>query len=141
MKLWTDRLTGTPSALTFEGSPAWWREWVSAANEGPYDVARGFDFELSAHLLREDLYLAGEMVGELEIECGRCVARYRHALRESFSLVLEPARSRIPADPESADALERFGVCLGDVIESGWFRGSEIELDAYFGQVAAALSF
>ena len=74
----------------------------------------------------------------LEIECSRCVSRYRHALRESFTLVLEPARGRIPADPESAEALVRVtAMCLGDEIEAGWFQGSEIELDAYLAELVA----
>jgi uncharacterized protein len=28
-------------------------------------------------------------------------------------------------------------MCLGDEIEAGWFRGNEIELDAYFAELVA----
>jgi uncharacterized protein len=137
VKLLLDRLTGTPSAHDFEAPPSWWREWVRGANEGPYEVVAPFHFVLEAHRMGEDVYLQGTVQGELEVECSRCVSRYRHGLRESFSLVLEPARNRIPADPESAEALKRFGLCLGDEIEAGWFRGGEIELDAYFAELVA----
>ncbi len=137
MLLQLDRLTGTPSAHDYEGSPAWWHEWVRGASEGPYEVLGPFHFQLAAHCMGEDVFIEGAMQGELEVECSRCVSRYRHALRESFTLALEPARSRIPADPESAAALSRYGVCLGDEIETGWFRGSEIELDAYFAELVA----
>lgn len=137
MLLRLDRLSGTPSAHDFDAPPSWWRERVRGASEGPYEVFAPFRFHLDAHRLGEDVYLEGTMQGELEVECSRCVARYRQALRESFTLVLEPARSRIPADPEGAAALSRFGVCLGDEIEAGWFRGSEIELDAYFAELVA----
>jgi uncharacterized protein len=85
----------------------------------------------------EDLYIEGNVEGCLELECGRCLARYRHLLREPFRLVLEPAGGRTPADREDADALARDGVCLGDEIESGRFRGSEIELGAFFLEVVS----
>lgn len=137
MKLSIDRLTTTPTTFEYEGTPQWWREHIGDANDAPYEVAESFAFSLDAHRMGEDVYLEGRMRGELEVECSRCAARYRQPLRESFSLVLEPARSRIPADPESAEALQRRGVCLGDELESGWFRGSEIELDAWFAEIVA----
>jgi uncharacterized protein len=83
----------------------------------------------------EDLYLEGRAEGALELECSRCLARYRHALREGFRLILEPAGERTPADPEAALALVTDGICLGDEIEAGWFRGSVIHLDAFFREV------
>ena len=85
----------------------------------------------------EDLYLEGSVEGRLELECGRCLARYGHRLREPFRLVLEPAGSRRPADPEGAEALERDGVCLGEEIEVGWYRGTEIDLGAVLFEVVA----
>jgi len=72
----------------------------------------------------EDLFVAGSIEGAIELECGRCLARYRHALRESFRLVREPAGDRVPSDPESALALSRDGISLRDEIESAWYRGS-----------------
>jgi uncharacterized protein len=44
--------------------------------------------------------------------------------------VLEPAGSRVPADPEAAVALARDGLCLGDEFETGWYRGGEVRLDS-----------
>jgi uncharacterized protein len=137
VKLQLDRLSGTPSAHEFEASPTWWRERVRGANEGPYEVRGPFQFCLEAHVMGEEVFVEGSVQGELDVECSRCVSRYRHALREAFTLVLEPAKSRIPADPESAEALRRDGLFLGDEIEAGWFRGSEIELDAYFAELVA----
>jgi uncharacterized protein len=66
------------------------------------------------------------------LECGRCLARYRHVLSEKFRLALEPAGHRVPADPEGAAALARDGLCLGDDLEAGWFQGREIQLGAVF---------
>jgi uncharacterized protein len=80
----------------------------------------------------EDLYLDGSVEGALELECGRCLARYRQRFSEEFRFVLEPARNRVPADPEGAAALSRDGLCLGDELETGWFRGSEIHLGSIF---------
>ena len=50
-------------------------------------------------------------------------------------MILEPAGARSPADPEAAEALRRDGVCLGDEIEAGWFRGDEIDLGSFFREV------
>ena len=78
----------------------------------------------------EQVHLVGGLEGTLELECSRCLARYGERLRESFRLVLEPAESRVPADPEEAATLERDGFCLGDDFEMGLYRGAEIQLDA-----------
>jgi uncharacterized protein len=77
-----------------------------------------------------DIYLEGRVEGELALECGRCLARYRQRLCEPFRLVLEPAGTREPADPEAARALRETGLCLEDEFETGWYRGAEIQLDA-----------
>ena len=44
--------------------------------------------------------------------------------------MLEPAGARVPGDPEAAQALARDGLCLGDELETGWYRGSEVQLDS-----------
>ena len=85
----------------------------------------------------EALYLEGGIAGSLELECARCLTRYVHALREDFRLVLEPAGDRVPAEPEAAEALARDGLALADALESGCFRGPEIELGAYLREVVA----
>jgi uncharacterized protein len=51
--------------------------------------------------------------------------------------VLEPAGERVPADPEGAAALAHEGMVLADELESGWFRGPEIQLDRFVGEVLA----
>jgi len=81
------------------------------------------------------VYLEGSVVGAIELECSRCLARYRHGLHEPFRLILEPVGTRSPADPEAAEALRRDGVCLGDEIEAGWFRGDEIDLGGFFREM------
>jgi uncharacterized protein len=49
--------------------------------------------------------------------------------------VLEPAGDRVPADPEGAAALAQEGLALADELESGWFRGPEIHLDRFVGEI------
>jgi len=137
VKLLLDRLTGTPSALDYEASAAWWQARARESHEEPLALSQPFQFRLEAHRMGEDVFCEGTLEGEVGVECSRCGSRYPHALREAFRLVLEPARDRIPADPESADALARTGLCLGDEIDAGWFRGTEIELDAYFAELIA----
>jgi uncharacterized protein len=131
MKLLLDRLIASPTPYRFETAPGWWRA-SRPARQGPAaESSAPFVVELQAHRMAEDVYLEGSIEGELEFECSRCLARYRHASHEPFRLVLEPAGSRVPADPEAAVALARDGMCLGEASETGWFRGEEIDLGAF----------
>lgn len=136
MKLFVDRLSSAPVKYRFTGSEAWWLERAGEFGE----VARPtgpFRFELTANTLAANLYLEGLVEGEFEVECSRCVARYRHALCEGFRLVLEPVGERVPEDPESVEALRRDGLCLSDDLELGWYRGAEIDMESYFAEVVA----
>jgi uncharacterized protein len=135
VKILVDRLTATPTEFRFEGSTAWWRAVVPARGEIPGELLEPIEFRLEAHRMGEDIYLEGSAEASLELECSRCLARYRHVLHEPFRLILEPAGDRSPADPEAAEALASDGVCMGDEIEAGWFRGNEIHLWAFFREV------
>jgi uncharacterized protein len=137
MKILVDRLKDSPTPLAFDEEPAWRAALeeaipeVAAALAGPIHVA------LRAHRMGQDVYLEGKVTGELALECGRCLARYRAPLSEPFRLVLTPAGSRVPAEPEAAQALARFGLCLGDELETGWFQGHEIELGGVIRELVA----
>lgn len=137
MKVLTDRLTESPTELRFSVTPAWWQERCGADSELAEGLRGVLEVRILIHRIGQDLYLQGEIVGVLELTCGRCLTRYREPVREHFRLVLEPAGSRVPADPEGAGALVRDGVVLSDELESGWFRGSEIDLGSFFQEVIA----
>ncbi len=96
----------------------------------PGELLEPLRFVCQGYRMGEDVYIEGEVRGNVELECGRCLARYRQSLHESFQLVLEPAGDRVPLDPEGVEALARDGVCLGGEFEAGWYRGSEIHLGA-----------
>ena len=131
MKIPVDRLSETPQPLDFEPGCGWWETAVRPTKGSPAAVVEPFRFHVLAHRMGEDLYLEGTAQGALELECSRCLARYRQRLREPFRLVLEPEGDRTPADPEGAAALARCGVCLGDEFETGWYRGSEVDLGSF----------
>jgi len=137
MKIRVERLVAEPTEFRFEADPGWWGDVIprpdgDACDEPQVVVLRG-----AAHRMGEDVYLEGVAEGALSLECSRCLARYRHVLREPFRLILEPAGERLPADPEAAEALARDGACLGDEIEAGWFRGDQIDLGAFFREVVS----
>jgi len=135
MKIPVDRLSATPSEFRFEAGSSWWLAEMPAHQDLPGEVLEPFVCQFAAHLMGEDVYVEGTVAGSIELECSRCLARYGHVLREAFRLILEPAGARVPSDPEAAEALRRDGVCLGDEIEAGWFRGEEIRLGAFFREV------
>ena len=138
MKILVDRLSETPTALRFPVSPSWVAERFGADPEHRIEgVTEAVAFEVRAQRLGPDVYLEGECRGTLELACSRCLTRYRGPIRERFRLVLEPAGDRVPAEPEGAAALAHEGLYLADELESGWFRGTEIQLDRFVGEVLA----
>lgn len=137
MKISIDRLSETPTPFGFEGDTGWWSSRIPEHQPLPRELAVPFRIEVHAHLMGDDLYLEGTVTGSLELACSRCLAVHHHALAEAFRLVLEPAGSREPADPEGARSLSRYGLCLGDDLEAGWFRGKEIDLADFAFELAS----
>jgi uncharacterized protein len=129
MNIPVDRLTTTPTPFQSDFGSSWWASHMQPEHGLPRELAEPFHVELTAYVMGEDVAIEGTLEGALELECARCLARYRHRLRESFRLVLEPAGTRTPTDPEASEALARDGLCVGDELETGWYRGSEIQLD------------
>ena len=137
MKLPIDRLSDTPAEFAFEGSEAWWAARPASRGDVPHRLIAPVRFELKAYRMGPDLYLEGQATGEIEFECSRCLARCRHALREPFRLVLASAEDSAPAEPEVAAALARDGLGLSDELDSGWFRGVELDLDRFFLEIVS----
>lgn len=135
MKILVDRLSASPQAFSFEAGTGWWRAAVPPHRDLPRELDEPFRIEASAYRVGDDLIVGGEVCGGLSLECGRCLSRYRESIREPFRLVLEPAGSRVPADPEGALALSRYGMCLAEELEAGWYQGSEIDLSGLVQEV------
>ena len=138
MQLEVERLTSEPRPFAFEEGTGWWRSHMPAQIGLPRELAG--PLAVTGHAYRgrgDEIVLEGRVEGGLELECARCLARYRHALREPFRLVLEPAGLRTPAEPEAATALARDGLCTTDELELGWYRGSELQLDSVCLEVIA----
>jgi len=147
-KLQIDRLTDRPEPFVFDAPARWWNERAgggSGDRPGEGRVDRPFRFEIEASRLSEGVLVEGTLAGSLSIECSRCTRRYAHALRDTFRLVLEPLREDARGgeslhdgiDPEGERALARNGMCLGDDLEAGWFRGPVVFLDDFFTEVVA----
>jgi uncharacterized protein len=132
MKIPVGRLAESPASFSFEGDAAWWNASFATASGLAGELAEPVQLRCQAQRIGDDIRLEGGVTGVVELECGRCLARYRHRFSDEFRFVLEPARNRVPADPEGAAALSRDGLCLGDELETGWFRGSEIHLGSIF---------
>jgi uncharacterized metal-binding protein YceD (DUF177 family) len=126
--------------VRFEATAEWWLGRSAAAADDEIEILEPFVFDLTVSKMGEDLLIEGTMQGAIRTACSRCVERYREPLRESLRLVLEPAGDRIPAEPEAARSLAQEGMCLGDELELGWYRGHEVHLDAWCAEVVA-LSF
>lgn len=145
-KLLIDRLTDMPQHFEFEAPARWWSARVGDEEAvGDARVERPFGFGIEANRRGECVSIEGTLVGGISVECSRCTRRYAHALRDSFRLVLEPLvedmwgdeRAREAIDPEGERAIAENGICLGDDLEAGWFRGPVIYLDDFFAEVVA----
>jgi uncharacterized protein len=137
MKILVDRLKQTPTELEFGPDDPGWAEAQESVPELRGPLAELPSVRLRAYRMGQDLFLEGVVEGALELECSRCLVRYRSPLREPFRLVLEPAGGRVPAEPEAARELARLGMCLGDELEMGWFQGPEIDLRSPLREVVA----
>ncbi len=136
MKISVDRATETPTRVEFAADRSWVAtamgdQWLAGELAGPLRLS------CEVHRIGDDVFIEGLAEGEVELECGRCLERYRQGLSEGFRLVLEPAGDRVPTDPEGVLALSRDGVCLGDELEAGWYQGREIDLSAIFVEVVS----
>ena len=145
-KLLIDRLTDKPHRFDFEADARWWSARAALdEDQAEGRLERPFRFELEACRLGDGVLIEGSFEGGVSVECSRCTRRYAHALRDTFRLVLKPlkdsewgeGRSRESIDPEGERALAENGLCLGDDLEAGWFRGPVIFLDDFFAEVAA----
>ena len=137
MKLAVERLREEPTSFAFEGGSTWWARCSPQSADLPRAPAEPLRFVGQAHSMGEGVYLEGSVEGCFELECSRCLARYRHGVHEGLRLVLEPAGVRVPSDPEAAESLARDGLCLGDELDTGWFRGKEIHLGSFFFEIVS----
>lgn len=138
MKINVDRLSGTPLLQVFEAPSSWWTDAQSQSSSTDDAVPQGdFRCECEIHMMGADIYIEGKLTGAFDLSCARCLARYRQPVQETLRLVLEPAGNRVPPDADAADALARDGVCLGEELEVGWFRGQEIDLGPYLFELIA----
>jgi len=132
-----ERLSEKSEAFRFEATAGWWNGREAVGEHENCHIETPFVFDLEARTVGESILLEGALSGRVSLECSRCGKRYPHALRDEFRLTLEPAEGREPSDPEGVRGLAESGVCLGEDLEAGWFRGSTIRLDDYFGEVIA----
>ena len=136
-KIQLDQLTEVKEPFSFEASPAWWAERDPEHEEGDFRVDSPFEFSLEASRSADCVLIEGEMKGEAVLECSRCGKRYPHRLRDSYRLVLEPVDREESSDPEGERSLSGNGLCLGEDLEAGWYRGPLVRLEDFFGEVVA----
>lgn len=155
-----DRLSGDPERFVFEVDAAWWAARESEGQRERCEVETPFRFELQAVRVGDDIVLEGEFEGRVGLECSRCAKRYSHALRDPLRLALSPVKGRSSSpgtasraeskagtgagttgaggmDPEGERALAENGLCLGEDLDAGGYRGPVIRLDDFFGEIIA----
>jgi len=136
-----ERLRDDPERFEYEIPAAHWLARVEASDLDREEAPAPLRVELEARRVGTDLLLEGTLTGEVGLECSRCARRYAHALREPFRLVLEPVEGAGSVEaldePEGRRGLRENGLCLGEDLEAGWFRGPVIRLGEFFGELIA----
>ena len=132
-----ERLTERAEPFSFAVSPDWWRARTELREDEVCEAEVPFRFDLTAARAGADVVIDGKCSGRVALECSRCGKRYPHALREPYRLVLEPLGAAGAPDPEGERGLAENGVCLGEDLEVGAYRGAVVGLDDFFGEVIA----
>jgi uncharacterized protein len=128
-----ERIKETPDDFLLEAEPAWWEEAKETLEEPNVRLRRPVSLVFRAHRIGLRLLIQGEIQGELELTCGRCLEPYGHELQEPFQLLLEPAPAGAGLaegsieldsdDPElgryAGDALE-FGSVVLELLTAAW---------------------
>ena len=138
MKILVGQLTGRREGRGSARPPGRWARWRPRSTLPPgtrLGEPPHFEFDLCRS--GEDVCLEGKMTGAIELQCSRCLERYRHGLRDEYRLRIEPAGDRQPPDPEGVRALQQHGLYLSDDLELAWFRGAEFEIDAFLAERVA----
>lgn len=136
-KIQVDRLDEKIQAFRFLASQSWWRSREEGSDSQATEIVNGFAFQLDVTRKVDAILISGHLEADVILECSRCARRYSHALRDPFRLALEPAKGREPTDLEGVQGLAVNGIWLGEELEAGWFRGPNIGLDDFFGEVIA----
>ena len=136
MQLLIERLSESPVAHQWATTAGWWEGRVGRRERAGVEMGP-LHFSVDASLQGPDVHLTGRVGGQVEVQCSRCLKRYGQRLDDTFQIVLEPAGDRVLLDPESAEALARDGLSLGDEFETGWFRGPVIRLESVLAEVVS----
>ena len=137
MKLSVDRVTETPTDHDYTADAEWWQRWTGAGEDYGYTVTDWPRFRVRACARGEQIALEGNVEAAIDVECSRCLKRYRQGVEGSFEVTLEPIRDRRPPDPEGLEMLDQFGLYLGDELDVGWYRGKEIMVDPLLAEATA----
>ncbi len=125
------KLSESPRRFHLEADSEWWDRARVHLRELESPLLRAFELDLQGHRLGARLLFQGEIRGEVELSCGRCLETFPFAVREPLQLLLEPAPPHTP--PEAGIELD-----LEDP-EVGRYAGDELDFDALVMEILAVV--
>lgn len=115
-------VSDSPRAFHLEADSEWWDRARLHLRELESPLLRAFELAVDGYRIGARLLFQGEITGEVELSCSRCLEGFPFAVREPLRLLLEPAPPRaelpngIELDPEDP--------------EVGRYAGDELDFDA-----------
>ncbi len=116
------KLEESPQRFHLEADAEWWDRARAQLRELESPLLRAFELDVQGHRLGARLLFRGEIRGEVELSCSRCLESFPFAVREPLQLLLEPAPPHVV--PEGGIELDP------DDSEVGRYGGDELDFDA-----------
>ena len=116
------QLGDSPRRFHLECDAEWWDRARLHLRELESPLLRAFELDVRGHRLGARLLFQGELRGQVELSCGRCLETFPFGVREPLQILLEPAppgavlESGIELDPEDP--------------EVGRYAGDELDFDS-----------
>jgi len=110
----------TPRRVQLRADQAWWNQNARGAEAESERLLEPFVLELDTYSVGRRLLFRGEVIGRVELQCGRCMEPYEYRLREPVSLLLEPL-------PTGSDVPEGGIELDPEDLELGRYAGEELD--------------
>lgn len=126
-----DQLTRFP----LQANGDWWDDNRALLPDQTAELRTPIELGLEGYRLGQRLLFRGDVVGRLELRCGRCVEPFELRLNERLELLLEPLPTASITDRLVSDALEGGMLLDAEDLEIGQYAGEQLDFGAALREI------